>query len=174
MSLSRTEGYWTPGPVLSTPRYDACTMAFKGMAVITGGRDCSKAHTIVEGVSPRGEVFPLKNLNVARYSHGCVAYDDMMMVAGGIGEDGSQLTSVELYEDGEWTVIPTSLPKPRFDFPMLAYMDMPVAFGGAPGWENNNVLVMMDEKYEKWVNKTQFDFSIFQETAVALNPIGLC
>jgi hypothetical protein len=96
----------------------------------------------------------------------------MIVVAGGIGENGEPLASTEVYKNGEW-MVGDSLPASRYNFPMLTIMfmnkNMVKAFSGAP--DQNNVLVWVDGV---WVIKMEFNSTLSQETAIDIGKIGIC
>ena len=136
-SLSSLTGEWEAGPSLSEGRYDHCTLTYSNMAVVTGGYSGSLTLSSVEGVSGES-VSQLPHLLTARRSHGCTVTQGGMLVAGGLGQDGTVLTSVEMYVSGVWKEV-ESLPSPRYNFPMVSINNSPLVLGGINA---ENVLVL--------------------------------
>jgi len=82
--------------------------------------------------------------------------------------NGDVLDSVEIYTNGAWITDSISF-LPRYSFPMLSHMNMPVMFPGAP--DQNDVSILYEDD---WIVEKTFNQTFSQETAIDLKAIGLC
>ena len=82
----------------------------------TGGRDYSTRTSTSKVITFEHDQWIVKhcNMTTARYDHAVVSYQHYTIVAGGDGEDGSTLDTIEVFNcnNNQWTILSTHLPQP--------------------------------------------------------------
>ena len=82
----------------------------------TGGHDYSTSRLTNKVITFEHDQWIVKhcNMTTARYYHAVVSYQHYTIVAGGKGEDGSTLDTIEVFNcnNNQWTILSTHLPKP--------------------------------------------------------------
>ena len=81
-----------------------------------GGHDYSTGRSTNKVITFEHDQWIVKhcNMTTARYYHAVVSYQHYTIVAGGEGEDGSILDTIEVFNcnNNQWTILSTHLPKP--------------------------------------------------------------
>ena len=81
-----------------------------------GGYDYSTSRSTNKVITFEHDQWIVKycNMTTARYLHAVVSYQHYTIVAGGEGEDGSTLDTIEVFNcnNNQWTILSTHLPKP--------------------------------------------------------------
>ena len=82
----------------------------------TGGRDYSTSTSTNKVITFEHDQWIVKhcNMTTARQLHAVVSYQHYTIVAGGKGEDGSTLDTIEVFNcnNNQWTILSTHLPQP--------------------------------------------------------------
>ena len=81
----------------------------------TGGQDYSTGRSTNKVITLVNNQWTVKyNMITARCLHAVVSYEDYIVVAGGMGEDGSTLDTIEVFNcnNNQWTILSTHLPRP--------------------------------------------------------------
>ena len=82
----------------------------------TGGRDFSTGNSTNKVITLQCDQWIVKhsNMKTARYHHAVVSYQHYTFVAGGMGQHGSTLNTIEVFNcyNNQWTILSTHLPLP--------------------------------------------------------------
>ena len=82
----------------------------------TGGKECSSSRSTNKVITLQNDQWTEQyaNMTTARKGHAVVSYQHYTIVAGGVGEDGSTLNTIEVFNcnNNQWTMLSTHLPQP--------------------------------------------------------------
>ena len=113
-SYKLTDDQWRMLPILPQ-RYGVPTNINNDISYIGGhgrstGRSTNKVITLLNNIWTT----QYSKMITARQSHAVVSYQHYTIVAGGVGEDGSILDTIEVfnYNNNQWTIMSTHLPWP--------------------------------------------------------------
>ena len=140
-SYKLTDDQWRILPILPQ-RYGVPTNINNDISYIGGhdpstGRPTNKVITLLNN----NWTTQYNNITIARYYHAVVSYQHYTIVAGGEGEDGSTLDTIEVFNcnNNQWTILSTHLPKPMKVINATTCNQSFIIAGyvGANGYSNN-------------------------------------
>ena len=113
----------------------------------TGGRDYCTNRSTNKVITLVNDQWTVKyNMITARCLHTVVSYEDYIVVAGGEGEDGSTLDTIEVFNcnNNKWTILSTHLPLP------MSYINATTCnqsfiiagYANAEGYDNNGTFII--------------------------------
>ena len=113
-SYKLTDDQWMKLQLLPQ-RYGVPTNINNELSYI-GGRDYSTARSTNKVITLHNDhwITSYPNMTVGRADHAVVSYQHYTIVAGGEGDDGSTLDTIEVFNcnNNQWTLVSTRLPKP--------------------------------------------------------------
>ena len=113
-SYQLTDDQWTKLPIL--PYRYGVPINIDNQLSYTGGQDPSIGRSTNKVITLEDNKWTAKyhNMIVARLKHAAVTYQHYVIVAGGEGEDGSTLDTIEVFNcnNYQWTIVSTYLPQP--------------------------------------------------------------
>ena len=111
-SYKLTDDQWRTLPVL--PQCYGVPTSINDQLLYIGGMDYSTSRSTNKVITLTGDQwrshFP--NMIEARWGHAVVSYQHYTIVTGGVGEDGSTLNTIEVFNNHQWTMVSTHLPQP--------------------------------------------------------------
>ena len=153
-----------------------------------GGQDYSTSRSTNKVITFEHDQWIVKhcNMTTARQHHAVVSYQHYTIVAGGEGEDGSTLDTIEVFNcnNNQWTILSTHLPQPmRFINATTCNQSFIIAgYDGADGRAyNGTFIISMDslvgadqqsltsstsEDDNKW---SELDFTPYWNTTIVPN-----
>ena len=114
----------------------------------TGGRDYSTSRATNKVITLQGDhwVTQYASMITARGCHAVVTYQHYTIVAGGYGEDGSTLDTIEVFNcnNNQWTMLSTRLPKPMRNINATTCNQSFIIAGytGADGNDNSGTFII--------------------------------
>ena len=113
----------------------------------TGGRDYSTKRSTNKVITLVNNQWTVKyNMITARHYHAVVQHEYYLIVAGGVGEDGSTLDTIEVFNcnNNQWTILSTHLPQPmRLINATTCNQSFIIAgYANADGYDNNGTYII--------------------------------
>ena len=113
-SYKLIDDQWMRLPLL--PQYYGVPTNINNELCYTGGHDYSTNRSTNKVITFEHDQWIVKhcNMTTARQDHAVVSYQHYTIVAGGEGEDGSTLDTIEVFNcnNNQWTILSTHLPHP--------------------------------------------------------------
>ena len=145
-SYKLIDDQWMRLPLL--PQHYGVPTNINNQLCYTGGRDYSTS-------SPTNKVITLHNhhwvtqypnMVMARQRHTVVTYQHYTIVAGGEGEDGSTLDTIEVFNsnNNQWTILSTHLPQPMslINATTCNQSFIIAGYTSADGYDNNQTFII--------------------------------
>lgn len=137
--LGAHEGYdpaidaWKGGDELPTPVMDAASVTWNGNPIVIGGftaKDASPTANVWRVVDAHWVSLP--PLLQPRAAAGAAVVGDKIIVTGGVGSDGQDLSTTEIFDGKQWT-LSADLPTPRDHLAAVSDGVAVYALGGSSG-----------------------------------------
>ena len=113
----------------------------------TGGYDYSTIRSTNKVITLVNDQWVVKyNMITARQRHAVVQHEHYLIVAGGMGEDGSTLDTIEVFNcnNNQWTILSTHLPEPMRNINATTCNQSFIIAGyiNAEGYNNNGTFII--------------------------------
>ena len=147
-SYKLTDDQWMRLPLL--PQCNGVPTNINNELSYIGGRDYSTATSTNKVITLHNDhwITSYPNMSVGRYYHAVVSYQHYIIVAGGVGEDGSMLDTIEVFNcnNNQWTLVSTHLPQPmKFINATTCNQSFIIAgYNSADGSYNGTFIIAMD------------------------------
>ena len=116
-SYKLIDDQWMRLPLL--PQAHGVPTNINNQLCYTGGQDYSTSRSTNKVITFEHDQWIVKhcNMTTARCLHAVVSYQHYTIVAGGEGEDGSTLDTIEVFNcnNNQWTILSTHLPQPMIN-----------------------------------------------------------
>ena len=112
-SYKLIDNQWMRLPIL--PQARGVPININNELCYTGGQDYSTCRSTNKVITLVNNQWTVKyNMITARRDHAVVQHEHYTVVAGGMGEDGSTLDTIEVFNcnNNQWTILSTHLPRP--------------------------------------------------------------
>ena len=157
---------------MSTCRYQAAAVTYKGEVVISGGSDGTKSTDTIETSSCDQSVeWKVSNVKLPEVCkrHATVVYKDSLIVSGGIrgikykaSDKIYEISMVPPYS----TKVLTTMPEPRYDHTMELFEDKLFIFGGCQGITAHDTVMMYNFVTKKWKMMKPLPFPVDEMASV--------